>query len=487
MNKEHQEDKFKEECGVFGIYGHDDAAALTVLGLHALQHRGQEATGIVSFNNNNFYAHRAAELVGKAFGDPDVMARLKGFGAIGHNRYSTTGETIVRNIQPLYADLAFGGFGIAHNGNLTNAHTLRQELVQSGALFQTTTDTEVIIHLMARAKKDSVVDRLIYALSHVKGAYSIVACASGKIIGVRDPFGIRPLVLGRVGDAHVFASESCAFDVIGATFVRDIEPGEMVTIDDKGVHSCRPFGESRSRFCVFEYIYFARPDSFVEGHSVYEMRKKIGKQLANEAPCDGADIVVPVPDSGVPAAIGYAEESGIPFELGIIRSHYIGRTFIQPTDKVRSLGVTMKHNANKPFLKGKKVVLVDDSIVRGTTSKRIVDMVKEAGAKEVHLRISCPPTSFSCFYGIDTPSKSDLVANRMSIDEIADYIGADSLSYLSVDGLYRAAGQEKRDKESKYCDACFTGDYAVELTDYENKLNQSKVTNLNERRQKKRS
>jgi amidophosphoribosyltransferase len=487
MNKKPQDGKLREECGVFGIYGHDDAAALTVLGLHALQHRGQEATGIVSFNNNNFYAHRAPELVGKAFGDPDVMDRLKGFGAIGHNRYSTTGETIIRNIQPLYADLAFGGFAIAHNGNLTNAHTLRQDLVQSGALFQTTTDTEVIIHLMARAEKKSVSDRIIEALSYVKGAYSIVACASGQIIGVRDPHGIRPLVLGRVGDAHVLASESCAFDVIGAKFIRDIEPGEMVIIDDKGVHSLRPFGETQSRFCVFEYIYFARPDSFVEGHSVYEMRKNIGKELAKESPCEGADIVVPVPDSGVPAAIGYAEKSGIPFELGIVRSHYIGRTFIQPTDKVRSLGVTMKHNANKPFLKNKKVVLVDDSIVRGTTSKRIVDMVKEAGAREVHMRISCPPTAYSCFYGIDTPSKSDLVANRMKIEEIAEYIGADSLAYLSVDGLYRAAGQSNRSDPPKYCDACFTGDYAVELTDHENKLNKSKVTNLNERRQKKRS
>lgn len=480
-------DKFREECGVFGILGHDDAAALTVLGLHALQHRGQEAAGIVSFDEDDFYAHRAPELVGKAFGDPDVMARLQGRGAIGHNRYSTTGETLERNIQPLYADMAFGGFAIAHNGNLTNAYSLRKDLVQEGALFQTTTDTEVIIHLMALAKGITVADRLIASLKQIKGAYSIVACAAGCIIGVRDPHGIRPLVLGRLGEAHVLASESCALDVVGASYVRDIEPGEMVIIDHEGVHSRRPFGENSSRFCIFEYIYFARPDSYIGGHSVYEMRRNIGIELAREAPCEEADLIVPVPDSGVPAAIGYAQESGIPFELGIIRSHYIGRTFIQPTDQVRNLGVAMKHNANKPLIRGKKVVLVDDSIVRGTTSKKIVDMVRAAGAAEIHMRISSPPTSHSCFYGIDTPATEELVANRMTTDEICAHIGADSLSYLSVDGLYRAAGATKRDETApQFCDACFTGDYMVDLTDYENRTTDLKVTDLNERRQKKR-
>lgn len=482
-----EDDKLKEECGVFGIFGHEDAASLTVLGLHALQHRGQEAAGIVSFDETDFYAHRAPELVGKAFGDPDVMERLKGYGAIGHNRYSTTGETLERNIQPLYADLAFGGFAIAHNGNLTNAYSIRQELVQNGALFQTTTDTEAIIHLMAVSTEKSPIDKLIDGLKKIKGAYSIVACAAGCIIGVRDPHGIRPLVLGRVGEAHVLASESCALDVIGASYVRDIEPGEMVVIDNDGVHSRRPFGDNPSRFCVFEYIYFARPDSFIGGRSVYEMRKNIGVELARETPCEEADLVVPVPDSGVPAAIGYAQESGVPFELGIIRSHYIGRTFIQPTDQVRNLGVTMKHNANKPLIHGKKVVLVDDSIVRGTTSKKIVDMIRAAGAAEVHMRISCPPTAHSCFYGIDTPSEGELVANRMSTEEICEYIGADSLSYLSVDGLYRAAGETKRNNENpQFCDACFTGDYMVELTDHENRKTDLKVTDLNERRLKKR-
>lgn len=478
------DDKLKEECGVFGIYGHDEAAALTVLGLHALQHRGQEAAGIVSFDEDDFYAHRAPELVGKAFGDPDVMARLQGHGAIGHNRYSTTGETLERNIQPLYADMAFGGFAVAHNGNLTNAYSLRQELVQQGALFQTTTDTEVIIHLMAIAKDMSVTDRLVAALKQIKGAYSIVACAAGCIIGVRDPHGIRPLVLGRLGDAHILASESCALDVAGAVYVRDIEPGELVVIDNEGVHSRRPFGENPSRFCIFEYIYFARPDSFIGGHSVYEMRKNIGVELAREAPCETADLIVPVPDSGVPAAIGYAQESGVPFELGIIRSHYVGRTFIQPTDQVRHLGVTMKHNANRPLIRGKKVVLVDDSIVRGTTSRKIVDMIRQAGAAEIHMRISCPPTSYSCFYGIDTPSTEELLANRMNVDDICDYIGADSLAYLSVDGLYRAAGETRRNDENpQFCDACFTGDYMVELTDHENRKTELKVTDLNERRQ----
>jgi len=476
------DDKFHEECGVFGAYDHEEAATLTVLGLHALQHRGQEATGIVSFDGQDFHAHRAAEMVGKAFGDPAVMAQLKGRCAIGHNRYSTTGETSMRNVQPIYADLSFGGFAIAHNGNLTNAATLRAELVEKGALFQSTSDTEVIVHLMARSAQKTPVEKLIDALKQIKGAYSLVACVKGQMIGVRDPNGIRPLVLGRKGDAHILASETCALDIIGAEFIRDIEPGELVVFDSEGVHSKRPFKPASSRFCIFEYIYFARPDSFMEGNSVYQMRKNIGAELAREAPCPEADLVVPVPDSGVPAAIGYASASGIPFDLGIIRSHYVGRTFIQPTDQIRHLGVKMKHNANRPLIEGKKLVLVDDSIVRGTTSKKIVDMLRQAGAAEVHMRISSPPSTHGCFYGIDTPDTEQLVAHRKSIDEICEFIGADSLAYLTIDGLYRAVGETKRNGDMpQYCDACFTGDYAIELTDQENKKTGAKVTDLRER------
>lgn len=476
-------DKLHEECGVFGIFGHDSAATLTVLGLHALQHRGQEATGIVSFDGAEFHAHRAADMVGKAYADQAVMQKLAGKIAIGHNRYSTTGETSMRNVQPLYADLAFGGFAIAHNGNLTNAATLRAELVERGALFQSSSDTEVIVHLMAFSPKKAPVDKLIEALKQVKGAYSLIGCAGENVIGVRDPHGIRPLVLGRLGEAHVLASESCALDIIGADFIRDIEPGELVVLDHEGVHSKRPFAKVAPRFCIFEYIYFARPDSFMENKSVYEMRKKIGAELAHEAPCAGADLIVPVPDSGVPAAIGYAEASGVPFELGIIRSHYVGRTFIQPTDAVRHLGVKMKHNVNKALIGGKKVVLVDDSIVRGTTSRKIVDMIRAAGAAEVHMRISSPPTRYSCFYGIDTPEAEDLLAHRMSIAEIRDFIGADSVAYISLDGLYRAVAETKRNNDvPQYCDACFTGDYAIELTDHEAHKVAAKVTSLHGRK-----
>lgn len=474
-------DKLKEECGVFGVFGHEDAATLTVLGLHALQHRGQEATGIVSYNGDTFNAHRAPEMVGKAFGDPVIMEELKGHVAIGHNRYSTTGETSRRNIQPLYADLSFGGFAVSHNGNLTNAEHLRGDLVLQGALFQSTSDTETILHLMARVKGKSVADKFIEALKHVQGAYSLVATSGDNMIGVRDPHGIRPLVLGRLDDAHVLASESCALDIVGADYVRDIEPGELVVIDKDGVHSKRPFENKASRLCIFEYIYFARPDSFMDGHSVYESRKAIGAELAREAPCDDVDLVVPVPDSGVPAAIGYAEESGKPFELGIIRSHYIGRTFIQPTDKIRHLGVKMKHNANRAYIKGKKIVLIDDSIVRGTTSKKIVEMMRQAGAAEVHMRISSPPSAHSCFYGIDTPSSEELLANRKKVEDIREYIGADSLAYISLDGLYKAVGEKGRNNDNpQYCDACFTGDYMVPLTDHEEKKSGAKVTNLRE-------
>lgn len=464
---EFHDDKFHEECGVFGVYGSDDAAALTALGLHALQHRGQEACGIVSYDGKAYHTHKALGLVDSTFSNAGVIERLKGHCAIGHNRYSTTGEPALRNVQPMYADMDFGGFSVAHNGNLTNAHALRRELVGRGSIFQSSSDTESIVHLVAVSRRKGVVERLIDALEQIKGAYSLVACADGKIMGVRDPFGIRPLVLGQFGDAHVLASETCALDIIGATFVRDIQPGELVVIDGGGVQSLFPFKQRPGRFCIFEYIYFARPDSFMEGRSVYEMRKHIGRELAREAPAPGADLVVPVPDSGVPSAIGYAEESGVPFELGIIRNHYVGRTFIEPTDKIRHLGVRLKHNANRKFIEGKSVILVDDSIVRGTTSRKIVEMIRAAGAREVHMRISSPPTKHSCFYGIDTPRSEELLASYKSVEEIRAFIKADSLAYISDDGLYRAMGEARRNVKSlQFCDACFTGDYPVELVDF---------------------
>jgi len=465
----HDDDKPHEECGVFGVWNTPDAAAVTALGLHALQHRGQEATGIVSYDGKHFHSHRGLGLVGDNFSDARVIARLPGQIAVGHNRYATTGDTILRNVQPLYADFEFGGFAVAHNGNLTNAHVLRRNLVRRGCLFQSTTDSEVFIHLIAISLYSTVVDRLIDALKQVVGAYSLVALSNEALMGVRDPLGVRPLILGRIGNegtgGWVLASETCALDIVGADFVRDVEPGEIVVINDQGVHSIKPFGRARARFCVFEYIYFSRPDSVVEGMPVYDARKRIGRELAREAPA-AADVIVPVPDSGVPAAMGFAAESGIPFELGIIRNHYVGRTFIEPTDNIRHLGVKLKHSANGPVLKGRRVVLVDDSIVRGTTSRKIVEMVRHAGAREVHMRISSPPTTHSCFYGIDTPERDQLLAARHSVDEMAELIGADSLAFISIDGLYRALGQHERNPaKPHYCDACFTGDYPIALPD----------------------
>jgi amidophosphoribosyltransferase len=458
-------DHFHEECGVFGIYGHPDAAALTALGLHALQHRGQEAAGIVAYDGSQFNAHRGPGLVGDNFSSRDVIDRLPGTIAIGHVRYATTGEVAQRNIQPLFADFEFGGLAICHNGNLTNSYQLRRQLVRRGSLFQSTSDTEVIVHLIATSLKDTVVERLTDALRQVEGAYSLVALSQDAVIGLRDPLGVRPLVLGRLADSWIVASETCALDIIGADFVRDVEPGEIVIIGAGGVRSVKPFIEVPKRLCVFEYIYFARPDSVVEGQSVYEARKRIGRELAREAPVD-ADIVVPVPDSGVPAALGYAAESGLPFELGIIRNHYVGRTFIEPTDQIRHLGVRLKHNANRADLEGKRVVLVDDSIVRGTTSTKIVEMVRNAGAREVHMRISSPPTRFPCFYGIATPSRDQLLAARYEVGEMARFIGVDSLAFISTDGLYRAMGETGRDTLSpRFCDACFTGDYPIPLAD----------------------
>jgi amidophosphoribosyltransferase len=459
------DDKLKEECGVVGIFGVEEATARAVLGLHALQHRGQEAVGIVAFDGRQFNAHRAQGQVADNFSSEQVVARLKGHAAVGHVRYSTTGETALRNVQPLFAELEFGGFAIAHNGNLTNGHALHRDLVRRGSLFQSTTDTEVITHLMATQLRGSVVDRLIHALQQVEGAYSLVALARDMVIGVRDPLGVRPLVLGKLGEGHILASETCALDIIGADYVRDVAPGELVVLDSSGVHSLRPFPTAPHRFCVFEYIYFARPDSIVEGTSVYEARKRIGAELARESPTN-ADVVIPVPDSGVPAAIGFAAEAHIPFELGIIRNHYVGRTFIEPTDHIRHLGVKLKHNANRASIEGRSVVLIDDSIVRGTTSRKIVEMVRSAGAREVHMRISSPPTRNSCFYGIDTPERSELMAANHDVQAMAEIIGVDSLAFISIDGLYRAMGHGGRDMKSpQYCDACFTGDYPTSLTD----------------------
>ncbi len=461
----YDDDKLKEECGIFGIMGKDKAAALVALGLHALQHRGQEACGIVSNDGDFFYAHHALGHVSDTFSNPDVIERLTGNAAIGHTRYATTGETALRNVQPFHADFDFGGFALAHNGNLTNANLMRRQLVKRGCLFRSTSDTETIIHLMAIAKGMNPVDRLIEALRQIEGAYSLICFAKGKMIGVRDPYGVRPLVLGMFESSYVLASETCALDIIGAEFIRDIEPGEVVVITEDGIESLRPFENVRHTFCVFEYIYFARPDSTIENRSVYEMRKNIGVELARESGI-AADIVVPVPDSGVPSAIGYAQESALPFELGIIRNHYVGRTFIQPTDRIRHLGVKLKHNVNRRFINGKRVVLIDDSIVRGTTSVKIVEMIRAAGATEVHMRISSPPTKHSCFYGIDTPEPEKLLAHNYTVDQMARFIGVDTLAFISLDGLYRAMGEAGRNPaKPQYCDACFSGEYPISLSD----------------------
>ncbi len=461
----YDDDHLREECGVFGVFGHPDAAALTALGLHALQHRGQEAAGIVAYDGEQFHAHRGLGHVSDNFSSKEVIGRMPGASAIGHVRYATTGEVALRNVQPLFADFEFGGLAICHNGNLTNSYHLRRQLVRRGSIFQSTSDTEVIVHLIATSLKETVEERVTDALRQVEGAYSLAALSQNGVIGVRDPLGVRPLVLGKLGDAWILSSETCAFDIIGAEFVREVEPGEIISLSGAGIRSIKPFGRREKRFCVFEHIYFARPDSVMDGTNVYDARKRIGAELARESHVD-ADVVIPVPDSGVPAAIGYAAESGVPFELGIIRNHYVGRTFIEPTDNIRHLGVKLKHNANKAYLAGKRVILVDDSIVRGTTSTKIVDMVRNAGATEVHMRISSPPTSHSCFYGIATPEREKLLASRFDTTGMAEFIGADSLAFVSIDGLYRALGEIRRDPAApKFCDACFTGDYPIPLTD----------------------
>ena len=465
LDLEMNADRLREECGVFGIFGHPDSAAITALGLHALQHRGQEAAGIVSFDGHRFHSERRLGLVGDTFSRREVIDRLPGMSAVGHVRYSTTGETLLRNVQPLFAELDPFGFAIGHNGNLTNGLTLRRELVREGAIMQSTTDTEVMLHLVARSRKPRFVDRFIDGLKALEGAYSFVGLTNKKLVGARDPLGIRPLVLGTLDGCPILASETCALDIIGAKYVRDIENGEVIVFDGKGAHSQKPFPPIAQRPCIFEYIYFARPDSIVGGRSVYQVRKTMGAELAREAPAD-ADVVVPVPDSGVPAALGYSQETGIPFDLGIIRNHYVGRTFIEPTQQIRQLGVRLKHNANRAVVAGKRIVLVDDSIVRGTTSTKIVQMMRDAGATEVHFRIASPPITHPDYYGIDTPDRDGLLAATHSLEEMRAFIGADSLAFLSVDGIYRAMGCEKRDPvRPQFTDHCFTGDYPTSLTD----------------------
>lgn len=450
-------DKYKDECGVFGIYNLPEASNLAYLGLYALQHRGQESAGIVSSDGKTLHSHKAMGLVADIF-KQDVLKKLPGSSAIGHVRYSTTGESHLKNAQPFVVDYSRGGIAVAHNGNIVNASLLRSELEAYGSIFQSSMDTEIIVHLLATSKNNSLIDRMIDALKMLKGSYSLVFLTETRMVAARDPNGFRPLELGRLRDSWVVASETCAFDLIEAEYVREIEPGEIVLIDKDGVKSFKPFEKRNITPCVFEFIYFARPDSNIFGANVYKVRKNLGAQLAREYPVD-ADVVIPVPDSGVPAAIGFAEESKIPFEMGLIRSHYVGRTFIEPKDSIRHFGVKIKLNAVKELLKGKRVVVIDDSIVRGTTSRKIIKMIRDAGAKEIHMRISSPPTICPCFYGIDTPTKQELIASSHTIDEINKYITSDTLGYLSVEGIYKAVSSAG----GSFCDACFTGKYPIEF------------------------
>lgn len=459
-------DKFHDECGVFGVFNTPEASTHTVLGLHSLQHRGQEAAGIVSHSEGGFFSHKSLGHVADNFNTKPVIESLPGESAIGHVRYSTSGGAGLRNVQPMFADLAVGGFAVAHNGNITNALTLKKYLVSKGAIFQSTSDSEVVIHLIATSTYPNLLDKFIDAMRRIEGAFAFVALGDDCMIGARDPLGVRPLVIGQLpNEAYILASETCALDIIGADYIRDVEPGEVVSVTEKGLTSVKPFPTLNPRPCIFEHVYFSRPDSLSGGTSIYKVRKNIGKELAKECSLN-ADLVVPVPDSGVPAAIGYAQEAGIPFELGIIRNHYVGRTFIEPSDTIRHLGVKLKHNANRGELDGKTVVLVDDSIVRGTTSVKIVDMVRQAGAKEVHMYIASPPTTDPCFYGVDTPSKGELLASKMSVEDMAAHIGVDSLKFVSINGLYRAVGEaDRNEKIPQYCDACFSGEYPTTLTD----------------------
>ena len=457
--------KIKHECGVFGIFGIDEAAVLTTLGLHSLQHRGQEGAGIVSYDGANFHSVKKEGLVGDNFNTPETLAKLPGKNALGHVRYSTTGDSKLENIQPFFANLALGGFSCAHNGNLTNTDVLKKELIEAGSIFQTTSDTEVIIQLVAKSRKTTILEKIKDALERVQGAYSLIIMTKKKLIGVKDPFGIRPLVLGIKDGAYVLASETCALEIIGANYIRDVENGEMVVITDSGVESIKLFSEKYNRPCIFERIYFARPDSVIDGQTVYSYRKSLGQQLAIEAKIE-ADVIVPIPDSGIPAAIGYSQESGIPFELGIIRNHYIGRTFIEPSQSIRQFGVKLKHSVNKSVIKDKRVVLIDDSIVRGTTANKVVKMVYEAGAKEVHLAISSPPIKHPDFYGIDTPNYRELLAANNNIDEMTNIVGATSLFFISLQGTYKAMGFDHRDEQfPQFTDHCFTGDYPIPVNE----------------------
>ena len=473
------DDKLHEECGVYGVFGAQDAASFVALGLHALQHRGQEAAGIAAWDpaEKHFNTVRRMGYVRDNFTSANVIGMLPGRHALGHVRYSTAGKkgvTAIRDVQPLYAELSTGGFAIAHNGNLTNADALRAELIERGSIFQSSSDTECIVHLMALSIQRKVAERMKDALRRVEGAFSVIAITRSKMIGVRDPLGVRPLVLGRVGDVWVLSSETCALDIVGAELVREVEPGEMVIVSEKGVESQFPFGRAKPRFCIFEYVYFSRPDSVIGGLSVYETRRRIGAELAREAPVE-ADLICPVPDSGTPAAIGYSQQSGIPYAMGIIRNQYVGRTFIEPSEQIRNMGVRLKLNVNRAVIAGKRVVLVDDSVVRGTTSLKIKEMVLDAGAAEVHLRIASPPTMWPCFYGVDTPDKDKLLAAQMTEDQMRAHLGVDSIRFISLDGLYRACGEEGgRDKAApQFCDACFSGDYPIAPSD---RIAQGRIT-----------
>ena len=468
-------DRLREECGVFGVYNHKDAASLTALGLHALQHRGQEACGINTFDGKNFHSVKRRGLVGDNFTSKKIIDQLPGNAAIGHNRYSTTGLPIVRNIQPFFADLYLGGISIAHNGNLTNAIHIREKMVKEGAIFQTTSDTETVVQLIAKSRRTKIIDKIIDSIFQIQGGYAMVMLTNKKLVGIRDPYGIRPLVLGKLGDSYIFASETCALDIIGAEFVREVENGEIVIINKNGIESIKPFPKQNPRPCIFEYIYFSRPDSILNGICAYDHRKNLGSQLALE--CDvKPDVIVPVPDSGVPAAIGFSQKIGVNFELGLIRNHYVGRTFIEPSQHIRSLGVKLKLNANKTSIKNKVVVLIDDSLVRGTTCHKIVKMLYDSGAKEVHVMISCPEIKYPDFYGVDTPTKKELLAANKTNDEICKYIGAKTLKFLSLEGMYSALGKGKRnDLSPQFTDHYFTGDYPVEPSDY---LNKDNITQL---------
>ena len=458
-------DKLREECGVFGISNHEDASALTALGLHALQHRGQEGCGIVSFDGKNYHSEKRQGLVGDHFTNPEVLKKLPGKFAIGHNRYSTTGGASLRNIQPFFADLHIGGLSIAHNGNLTNALLLRESLVKGGAIFRTTSDTETIVQLVAKSKREKFIDKLIDALFQIQGGFALVLMTNKKLVGVRDPFGIRPLVIGKLKDSYIFASETCALDIVGATFIREVENGEIVVIENGELNSIKPFPKQKPRPCIFEYIYFARPDSLINNKCAYEYRKNLGIELAKETDLN-ADLIVPVPDSGVPAALGFAEQSKKQFELGLIRNHYVGRTFIEPTQNIRSLGVKLKLSSTKTIIKNKVIILIDDSLVRGTTCHKIVKMLYESGAKEIHVRIACPEIKYPDFYGVDMPTEKELLANQKNNQEMCDYIKAKSLKFLSLEGLYKALiGATRNSNYPQFSDHYFTGDYPVKPSD----------------------